>query len=81
MNEQLRKSDGSYGVEIGHRIVFTRKAAIDRYKLFLEVCYKDREFLMGESIALSQVEDDLVKIGFTREELEEIEIEYLKSLA
>lgn len=77
----LIKTNGNYGANIGHRKVFTHEAAIERYKLFLKVCYKDHEFLMEESIALGQVEDDLVKIGLTREELEQIEIDYLKSIA
>jgi hypothetical protein len=77
----LLKTGTTYGASIGHRTVFTREAAIERYKLFLEVCYKDHEFLMSESIALEQVENDLVRIGFTREELEQIENDYLDSIA
>jgi hypothetical protein len=76
----LLKTGTIYGASVGHRTVFTREGALERYKLFLEVCYKDHEFGIGESVALGQVEDDLVKIGFTREELEQIEIDYLESL-
>lgn len=78
--KELLKTGNQYGASIGHRTVFTRQGAVDRYKLFLKVCYKDHDFGMGESIALGQVEDDLVKIGFTREELEQIETDYLDTL-
>lgn len=75
---EFLKTGNIYGASVGHRTVFTRQAAIDRYKLFLRVC--ENPLTAASSVVLGEVEDDLVKIGFSREELEEIEIEYLKSL-
>ena len=72
----LLKSNQAYGISIGHKTVFTREGAIERYKAFLEVCYHDLS-IEGASV-LSDVQNDLVKAGFTWEEIEGIETAYLK---
>jgi len=72
----LLKSNQAYGISIGHKTVFSREGAIERYKAFLEVCYND---LSTEgAIVLSNVQNDLVNAGFTWEEIEGIETSYLK---
>jgi hypothetical protein len=74
----LIKVNGTYGTKIGGKIACTKQGAIDIYKAFLAVCYKD---LSAESTSvLSNAEADMIQIGFTYEELEEIETEYLKTL-
>ena len=78
MGKNLLKTGNAYGAMVAHRPVFTRQGAIDRYKISLEVAYKD--FDLAAAHFLTEVEDDLIRIGFTPEELEGIEIEYLRSL-
>ena len=73
----LKKSDGSYGVMIGNKTVFTREAAEEYYKLFCKVAY--RNLTMGSSMALSEVRDDMHnKLEYSYVELEEMEIEVLE---
>jgi hypothetical protein len=72
----LLKQNGVYGMAVGHRTVFTIEGAIERYKLFLETCYSP---LTVESAAvLMDVQNDMVKLGMTWEEVENIENEYLE---
>lgn len=77
---KLLKMNGVYGVQVGHRFVFTKEAALERYKLFLEYVYKDCGLDVTGSLVLSEVQEDLIKIGFTYEELEKIEIEYVMEI-
>ena len=77
MKKDLLKTGSAYGATVARRPVFTRQGAIDRYKIALEVAYKD--FDLAASAFLGEVEADMIRIGFTREELEDIEIEYLRS--
>jgi hypothetical protein len=78
MTNSTLKTNNAYGASVGHRTVFTRQGAIDRYKAFLEACYNSLD--TGSAIALSEVESDLERIGLTRDEIERIETEYLKTL-
>ncbi len=74
----LIKVNGTYGTKIGGKIASTKQGAMDIYKAFLAVCYKD---LSVESASvLSNAEADMIQIGFAYEELEEMETEYLKTL-
>lgn len=75
------KLNGTYGAKVGGRIVFTYERAIEIYKLFLESAYAGNDLSYGGFLVLSEVEDDLVKIGFDREEIEQIEFDYLQSIA
>ncbi|MCD7724320.1 MAG: hypothetical protein LUI12_02000 [Clostridiales bacterium] len=75
--KELLKNGGAYGAQVGHRTVFTEQGAIDRYKMFLDVCYHN--LTPESSKALTEVEQDLVKIGFTWEELGKIENEYIEN--
>jgi len=72
----LIKINGTYGAKIGNRMALTRQGAIGIYTDFLTHCYDSLNVVAA--LVLSQVEDDMVGIGFTREELEQIETEYLK---
>ena len=66
------KMNGKYGAKIGNIQVFTRDRAIEVYKLFVERCYSN--LTMEASIVLTQVEDDMRRIGFNADELEAIEL-------
>lgn len=76
--QNLLMTNDIYGAKIGHRTVFTREGAIERYKMFLQVCYSN--VTIESATVLSDVEHDMVKIGFTYEELEQMETAYLESL-
>lgn len=71
----LLKANGSYGISVGHKTVFTREGAIERYKAFLDVCYNDLS--IESALVLSDAQNDLVNAGFTWEEVEAIETSYL----
>ena len=70
--------DGVAGARVGNLRVFTYEGALEKYKLFLKVCYSN--FDTNSSAVLTQVEDDMVALGWTREELEEIEANYLEEV-
>lgn len=72
----LLKAGTAYGVQIGHRPVFTRAGAIERYKAFLSVCYNP---LSPESAAvLNGAEEDMIAAGFSLDELEQMENDFLE---
>lgn len=74
----LLKQNGSYGIQVGHKPVFTREGALERYTAFLEVCYP---LTVEGSLVLGEVQSDLVNAGFSWEEVEQIEIDYLRRLS
>lgn len=67
------KINGKYGTKIGNIQVFTKERAIEVFKLFAKSCYKD--LTMESSSVFSDVTEDMHKIGFSYDELEQIEIE------
>lgn len=69
------KINGVYGAKIGNIQVFTYERAIEVFKIFVERCYKD--LTMESSSVLSDVSDDMHKIGFGYDELERMEIEVI----
>ena len=69
--------NGKYGVKIGNIQVFTKARAVEVFKLFAERCYND--LTMESSAVLSAVAEDMHKIGFTYEQLEEIEINTIQN--
>ena len=69
------KINGVYGAKIGNIQVFTYERAIEVFKIFVERCYKD--LTMESSSVLSDVSDDMHKIGFEYDELERMEIEVI----
>lgn len=63
-----------YGVNarVGNKIVFTREGAIEAYKIFCNIFNKYMS--LEASVVLSDATLDMFKLGFTPEEVEEIEI-------
>ena len=66
------KINGKYGTKIGNIQVFTKERAIEVFKIFAKRCYEN--LTLESSVVLSDVADDMHRIGFSYEELEEIEI-------
>ena len=64
-----------YGIDacVGNLPVFSRNGAVEAYKVFVRMF--DKEMSMEASVVLGNATDDMVALGFTREECEEIEIE------
>lgn len=60
---------------VGHQIVFSQEGAINAYKLICEYFYK--HVSMESSIVLSNASEDMFKLGFTPDELEQIELSTL----
>lgn len=58
--------------KVGSIMVFSKEGAINVYKIFVKECYKN--LTMESSVALSSVEDDMAALGFSRAEIEDIEI-------
>ena len=73
------KANGIYGAKVGNLTVFTREGAINAYRTFCKVCFK--EITLESVTVLSHVADDMKKLGFTPGELEDIEIEEMAALA
>lgn len=73
------KINGKYGAKVGNLQVFTYEGAERAYRTFLDVCHKD--FSMESSAVLSDVSLDMVKLGYTWEQLEQMEIEHLERMA
>lgn len=71
------KINGVYGAKIGNIQVFTYEKAIEVFKTFAERCY--RNLTMESSAVLSDISEDMHKIGFDYEELEQIEIEAISN--
>lgn len=67
----------TYGknARVGNAIVFTRQGAIEAYKRFCEVFNKYLN--MEASVVLSGAFEDMMKLGFTPDEIEQIEISTL----
>lgn len=72
------KINGTYGAKIGNIQVFTYERAIDVFKAFVERCYSN--LTMESSTVLSNVSDDMHKIGFDYDELQKIEIDFLETI-
>lgn len=63
---------GVYGAKIGNKQVFTFEAAVEVYKAFCRIWKEEKT--MAASVVLTQVSDDMHRIGFTWDELEAFEI-------
>lgn len=68
----LIKINEKYGAKIGNIQVFTLERAVEVFKMFVTRCYND--LTMESSIVLSEVSDDMHKIGFSWSEIESIEL-------
>jgi hypothetical protein len=62
-----------YGVNarVGNKVVFSREGAIDAYKIFVRLFDKYRN--MEASIVLGDATEDMIALGFTYAECEDIE--------
>ena len=71
------KINGVYGAKVGHRQVFTYSGAVRMYKIFASVCYGN--ITMESSSVLSDAAQDMIKLGFSWDELEQFEHEVLSA--
>ena len=69
----LIKQNGKYGARVGNIRVFTMERAVEVYKMFAVRCYSD--LTMGASVVLSNVGEDMHRLGFTWAEIEDMELE------
>ena len=68
----LIKINGKYGAKVGNIQVFTIEGAVDAFKMFAHRCYEN--LTMESSIVLSDVSEDMIRIGFTWDEIEQFEL-------
>jgi hypothetical protein len=66
------KINGKYGAKVGNIQVFTIERAVEVFKMFAARCYN--ELTMESSIVLREVSEDMHNIGFSWDEIEEMEI-------
>ena len=69
----LIKQGERYGAMVGNIRVFTMERAVEVYKMFAARCYAD--LTMEASVVLSNVGDDMHRLGFTWAEIEDMELE------
>lgn len=69
----LIKQNGKYGARVGNIQVFTMERAVEVYKMFAVRCYAD--LTMEASVVLSNVGEDMHRLGFTWAEIEDMELE------
>lgn len=68
----LIKTNNIYGGQVGGHTVFTREGAVEVYKTFVETVYSN--FSTESALAIGKVEEEMIDLGFTWEELEQIEL-------
>lgn len=63
-----------YGVNarVGNIAVFSREGAVEAFKRFVKICYNN--MTMESSCVLSGCADDMHALGFSWDEIEEMEI-------
>ena len=71
----LIKENGKYGATVGNIQVFTLERAVEVFKMFAARCYEN--LTMEASVVLSDVSDDMHRLGFSWEEIEAMELEVL----
>lgn len=69
----LIKNKGTYGAHVGNIQVFTLERAVEVFKMFAALCYEN--LTMEASVVLSDVSDDMHRLGFSWEEIEAMELE------
>lgn len=69
----LIKGNGKYGATVGNIQVFTLERAVEVFKMFAARCYAN--LTMEASVVLSDVSDDMHRLGFSWEEIEAMELE------
>lgn len=68
--------DYGMGAKVGNIMVFSRSGAIEAYKKFVKHFAKTKS--MEAAKVVSDVEEDMLKLGFSREDLEKFEIQAYK---
>ena len=63
--------DGKAGAKVGNLQVFTTEGAINAYKIFVQLFQRDMS--LAASCILSSASEDMHRLGFSWDELEEIE--------
>lgn len=64
---------GTYGAKVGNIQVFTMERAVEVFQMFAARCYGC--LTMESSVVLSNVADDMHRLGFTWDEIERLELE------
>lgn len=67
------KINGTYGAKVGNLQVFTYEGAIKTYKIFCQLF--NRDMTHEASVVAGKAAEDLHKLGFSWEEIEQFEIE------
>lgn len=68
----LVKINGKYGARVGNIQVFTMKRAVEVFQMFVVRCYEN--LTMESSCVLSDVSDDMHRLGFSWAEIEDMEL-------
>ncbi|MBR1931679.1 MAG: hypothetical protein IJ833_09465 [Lachnospiraceae bacterium] len=69
------KINNKYGAKVGNLQVFTYEGVVKAYRIFCELF--NRDMTMEASSVMSDAANDLHKLGFTWDEIEQIEISTL----
>jgi hypothetical protein len=69
----LIKRGGQYGARVGNIQVFTMERAVEVFKAFAVRCYEN--LTIESSVVLSNVSEDMHRLGFSWEEIEAMELE------
>jgi hypothetical protein len=70
--KMMIKINEKYGAKVGNIQVFTIERAVEVFKMFANRCYND--LTIESSVVLSEVSEDMHKLGFSWSEIEEMEI-------
>lgn len=68
----LIKVNGKYGARVGNIQVFTMERAVEVFQMFAALCYKN--LTMESSCVLSDVSNDMHRLGFSWTEIEGLEL-------
>ena len=74
----LIKIGGKYGAKVGNIQVFSIERAVEVYKMFVERCY--RPLTMESSNVLSEIAEDMHRLGFSWGEIEDMEIAVISGM-
>lgn len=69
----LVRLNGKYGATVGNIQVFTLERAVEVSKMFAARCYEN--LTLESSCVLSDVSEDMHRLGFTWSEIEAMELE------
>ena len=72
----LVRLNGKYGATVGNIQVFTLERAVEVFKMFAARCYEN--LTLESSFVLSNVSEDMHRLGFSWAEIENMELEAIK---